>query len=432
MKDLDLFFDKYEFNYKIDIQNSVNLLLTDMENGLLCDKKKNSAMDMIPVWQNMFKETPKNKSVIVIDAGGTNFRAALIQFDKHGQPFVDLFSKSFMPAIDEEMTNDEFFDAISLKLEYLKNRSSIIAFCFSFAVEIFPDGSGKALKLSKEIKLPEITNCKINEGLKEALLRRGWQNDVKVVMTNDTSAVLQSGLFYNGKKFNSYIGFVLGTGLNCAYIEFNSIEKIKNSSFYGQPQIVVCEAGKTSVIKQSLFDKRLTDNFNLTDDYLLERMCSGKYLGSLTSLIIRTAAHDKLFSNTNINDALSHFKDADTQEISHFLKECNHKQNMFSDFFNSNELSEDYIKLYGICNSVFERAARLSASVIAAACLKTSCKKQSDICITADGSLFIKGFMLKEKVYEYLYSFLTEKYGIKFIIRTEDDSVLLGSAVSAL
>ena len=435
MKEIDGFFKKYNFNPHIKIEEAVSLLLEDMQRGLSSDFK-NSSMDMIPLWRSIPHELPKNKNVIIIDAGGTNFRAGLVNFDKNGTASISSFLKYPMPALDREMTNEEFFDTIADYLEPLKNSAEVISFCFSFAIKIFPDGGGETIKLSKEIKLPHIAGCRINEALLQALVRKGWTSVKKAVMVNDTAAVLQSGLLSKNKNnptsaYDTFIGFVLGTGLNSAYIEYGKIEKLSGTEFYSKPQIIVCESGKCNKVKQSDFDKALTSNSNLKNEYFLERMCSGRYIGELCSIALRFAANEGMFS-TDVNEKMKILKNLTAEEVSVFLKEQNHNKNIFSDMLPKEEISPDYIKIYLICASLFERDALLAASVIAASALKTGKGKSAEkpICITANGSVFLHGFLMKEKIFRYLYEFLTEKKGIYFELKTPEDSVTFGTAIS--
>lgn len=435
MKEVDGFFKKYNFNPHIKIEDAVSLLLEDMQSGLSADFK-NSSMDMIPIWRSIPHELPKNKNVIIIDAGGTNFRTALVNFGKDGAASISSFLKYPMPALDREMTNEEFFDTIADYLAPLKDSAEVISFCFSFAITIFPDGGGETIKLSKEIKLPHIAGCRINEALLQALMRKGWTNVKKVIMVNDTAAVLQSGLLAknegNHAAYDSFIGLVLGTGLNSAYIEYGKIEKLNGTEFTSKPQIIVCESGKCTKVEQSGFDKELTANSKLKNEYFLERMCSGRYIGELCSIALRFAASESLFS-ASVNEKMKTLKNLTTEEVSLFLKEQNHNKNIFSDMLPKEAVSPDYIKIYSICAALFERDARLAASVIAASALKTGKGKTAEkpICITANGSVFLHGFLMKEKIFRYLYEFLTEKKGIYFELKTPEDSVTLGTAISA-
>lgn len=91
MKEIDDFFERNNFDYKIDIEYAASILLKDMRKGLESNAESVSSMDMIPLWKNLPTDIPKDKKVIIIDAGGTNFRAGIVYFDKKGVPEILLF-----------------------------------------------------------------------------------------------------------------------------------------------------------------------------------------------------------------------------------------------------------------------------------------------------------------------------------------------------
>ncbi len=120
------------------VNTVINALLYDMEAGLNEEPGPIDSMspsqDMIPTWNLPPKNAPKNKSVIVIDAGGTNFRSCLVTFDDKGIPSISKMEKQSMPGIDRELSKKEFFDTIAKYLDHLKDESPRIGFCFSYYV----------------------------------------------------------------------------------------------------------------------------------------------------------------------------------------------------------------------------------------------------------------------------------------------------------
>ena len=120
-----------------DINTVIDGLLYDMKEGLKNGTgnldSMSAAQDMIPTWGMPPAESPKNETVIVIDAGGTNFRSCLVTFDAEGKPSISELEKTSMPGIERELSKKEFFDAIANNLEHLKNKASKIGFCFSYA-----------------------------------------------------------------------------------------------------------------------------------------------------------------------------------------------------------------------------------------------------------------------------------------------------------
>ncbi len=452
MNEIDEFFERHNFEEKLDIDKITNILLEDMNNGLKKNHEELSSMDMIPIWKSVAKENPRNKSVITIDAGGTNFRTALVKFSDEGVPKIHSFFKYKMPALDAPMTNKDFFDKLAEYLSPLKNQAEYISFCFSFAIKIYPDGSGEAIKLSKEIKLPEIAGTKINDELLKALKRDGWTSVKKIVMVNDTACVLQAGAIDSKPEdFAGFVGFVLGTGLNSAYIESGDIEKVKSEknsfkigSDYAIPksQIIVCESGKCNKIPQSDFDKALSQRAKLPKEYFLERMCSGRYLGELCSIVLKTASEDSLFSENTKQEILQH-RDFTTEEISLFLTRYKNTPLVGNNINSQYELSKNFIitdindfkKIYILSKAVFTRASILSAAILASASIKMCMNKQrtrKPLCLSADGSVFLKGFEIKENIEKELIKYLRDKKDINFIIKTVENPVSLGATFFAL
>ena len=101
---VEAFIKKYNFIPKID--NVYERILYDMNLGLFEDKSK-AGQDMFNTWILPPKNKPKNKKIIVIDAGGTNFRSCLITFDEKGDVTISDFRKTSMPGIEKELSKKE-------------------------------------------------------------------------------------------------------------------------------------------------------------------------------------------------------------------------------------------------------------------------------------------------------------------------------------
>ncbi len=66
---------------RVDPKREAALMLEDMRRGLAGEK---SDMPMIPTYLSNDAQLPLGRSVAVIDAGGTNFRSALVCFEEDG------------------------------------------------------------------------------------------------------------------------------------------------------------------------------------------------------------------------------------------------------------------------------------------------------------------------------------------------------------
>ena len=107
MNDLSPFLD-IESLYISEFKNKAKIaILDDMNRGLNGLK---SDEDMIPTWCMPPKSKVVNKSVIVIDAGGTNFRSCLVTFDANGVASISEMEKTKMPGVEKELSKKEFFD----------------------------------------------------------------------------------------------------------------------------------------------------------------------------------------------------------------------------------------------------------------------------------------------------------------------------------
>ena len=86
-----------------------DMICEDMKKGLAGE---HSFMPMIPTYLVNDGDVPKNEPVIVIDAGGTNFRCALLHFTDSGYELEGL-KKCLMPGINEPATWDEFISFVA-------------------------------------------------------------------------------------------------------------------------------------------------------------------------------------------------------------------------------------------------------------------------------------------------------------------------------
>jgi hexokinase len=138
----------------------------EMNKGL---SGKKSSLKMIPAFVTTDKELPKNKPVIVIDAGGTNLRIALIHFSDSGEAVIDQINKYRMPGAEKELTADEFFATLTGYLKPIIKKSNRIGFCFSYPAEISADCDGRLIQWTKDIKVPQLVGKFIGQGLLDAL-----------------------------------------------------------------------------------------------------------------------------------------------------------------------------------------------------------------------------------------------------------------------
>lgn len=421
------FLEKHNFPLNLDMNPLVDSLLYDMREGL---SGRKASQDMIKTFCVPPEKKLAGESVIVIDAGGTNFRSCLVTFDQAGQPVIDFMEKTKMPGIERELTRKEFFGQFAENLEHLKDKSSNIGFCFSYPMTITEEGDGVLLGFSKEIKAPEVVGCHIGKELAQALSEHGWTKKVKISLLNDTVAALLAGAAgpEEGNRYSSYIGFILGTGMNAAYIQD------KDNEFPGlKKQIIVCESGKFDKMPRSDFDISYDQKSVKPGSGLLEKQCSGAYLGPIAYEMIQSAVKDGLFS-AKFSESLSKIESLTLIEIDSFLHAPYRTASVLGAKAAESATEEDYDLLHQLLDALVDRSARLSASILTACVVQSGIGKSATepVCILCNGTTFYKTHKVAVRVQAYLEDMLLRQRGLFYEIVSRENDITLGTAIGGL
>ena len=267
----------------INMKEVVSSFLSEMDKGLAGQE---SSLLMLPTYIEAEGEVKANEPVVAVDAGGTNFRAAKVYFDEHLKLITENIQKGKMPGVEEELSKEAFFETLASYLKDYKTVSDKIGFCFSYAAEIFPNKDGKLLEWSKEIKAPEVVGTMIGHELLAAM----GTPQKQMVLMNDTVSTLLAGKAARAvKSYDTYIGFILGTGTNTAYIEANkNITKTDGLNMEGS-QIINIESGAFSQMPRTDIDQAFDSTTKNPGRYAFEKMFAGGYLGGLCSTALKTA-----------------------------------------------------------------------------------------------------------------------------------------------
>jgi len=403
-------------------------LIKEMEKGLAGDR---SSLSMLPSYIHTDFSLPLNTPVIALDAGGTNFRAAVITFRGNNRIDIEDYQTYMMPGIESEVSKKEFFNIIADYVKPLLARSERIGFCFSYPVEILPDHDGKLLYFTKEIKAPEVTGNYICRSLREALLQKGFKDRWSFTLLNDTVATLLAGKAdFASSLYDSYIGFILGTGSNTAYIEEGS-KILKDPSLSGKGhQIINAESGMFNLIPRSKIDEEFDSKTNNPGNYIFEKMVSGAYLGPLALEYLKSAADCGLFSNSGkkVFNSISEFV---TKDMNAFLFSGTGRKtsNIFSSLTGADKGAAT-----AIIEAVVERAAILAAINLAAFILKSGkgSRPEKPVCITAEGSTLYRVKDFKEKMESHLSRILTGECERYFKVIKIENAPLIGAAIAGL
>ena len=396
-------------NFSLSIADKLHTkILSDMERGLTSGGAEEA---MIKAGSAAVRTINTGESAIVIDAGGTNFRSSLVTKTESGIEISD-FEKTKMPAIDRELNKHEFYKAIADKIARLKDRADKISFCFSYAMAITEDGDGKIIRFSKEVKAPQAIGTYLGKELLAELKMQGWKKIKKINVLNDTTALLLSSFVDSShpSSWSSRLAFILGTGMNSAYIH--------------NKRIIVTECGMFSDLPQSDFDLAVCKKTTLPQQSLLEKMSSGAYLGDLAYEMLKTACSENEFS-TQFCKTFSNFKYIATADFDGLFS--TDRQTRLTSLCESGTEADQQL-LKKMITAIITRSAYLSAEAISAAILSADKEKEdSSVCITCNGSTFWKTPLLKEKVESRLKELLSTDFEIIQI----DDDITKGSFAAA-
>ncbi len=412
---------------RIDFEAETALFLANLRQGLV---KDNVAMHMFPSYIEVGKNIPKGETVIVMDAGGTNLRVAALTFNDRLDAIVEHFSIYPMPGTKESVSKKTFFSTLVKYLEPVLPLSDKIGLCFSYATVMYPDRDGRPLAFSKEVKLPEVEGELIGENLKQALKEHGYEKEVGIVILNDTVAALLGGMSQVGnREISSFVGFILGTGTNTAYIENNSrIAKVKGLNL-DKAMIMNTESGTYPIENRSPIDKIIDAKTQIPGDHLFEKLLSGRYKGTQLYYTLVAAVEAGLFSE-GFAEALDQIDDLEAKEVSRFLNQA-HGSGLLAGFCQNDE---DRETLYALIDNLEERAARLVIVNFAAILEQLGHGKNplAPVAITVDGSTYFKSQLLKTKVEYYIVAYLQNVLGYYVELIPSDNSNLIGAAIAAL
>ncbi len=423
------FFEKHAFSAHVDSEALLAEFDRQMSAGL---ESRASSLAMIPTWLDPSRDVPVETPVAVLDAGGTNLRVAVVWFDKSGRARIEDFRKTAMPGTRGQAVGAaEFFDSLASFLAPVAGRSDTVGFCFSYPTEIYPDLDGRLLRWSKQIDAPEVVGERVGSRISDALAAKtGKRMAIRVL--NDTAATLLAGRAAGlSRRYGSYVGFILGTGTNTAYVESTSRIAKAPGLKPGGSMIVNVESGGFAGAPRSEFDVRACARLKQPDEGLFEKMISGAYIGAVGLEVWKCAAEDGLLSPAAAA-GIEGVAALETKDFDDFVANPYAPGGPLAAL----ELTEDDRRAMTVLGEpLFVRAAALTAANIAAAVIRGGGGEDPlhPVCVAIDGSTYYKtrSAMFKSRVEQGLRDILGPR-GIHFETVLVEDAPLVGSAVAGL
>ncbi len=423
------FFHRHGFTSAPDTHALLAEFDRQMDAGL--DGTHPASLAMLPAYVSMGRAVPVGTPVLVLDAGGTNLRAAVVWFDEHGAPRIEDFQKYRMPGTEGiDLSAAAFFDTLAERLRPIVDRSGIVGFCFSYPAEITPECDGRLLRWTKQVQASGVEGRMVGAGVADAI-RAKFGREVTVRVVNDTVATLLAGKSAGvARRYSSYVGFILGTGTNMAYVERS--ERIGKARLApGGLMAVNVESGGFDGAPRSDFDAEMAALLPDGNNGRFEKMISGAYLGTLGLIVYKTAAREGLLPPPAANAILA-MNDLANKDFDDFVA----NPFLAGTVFDGVPLDDDTRRLLRDLGApVLVRAARLTAVNIAAAVLR--CGEGHDslhpVCVTIDGSTYYKtkSVQFRSRIEADLRAIL-EPRGIHYDLISVDEAPIVGAAVAGL
>lgn len=389
-----------------------------MREGLAAD---GCVLPMIPTYLKCGGDVPQNVPVVVIDAGGTNYRCALAEF-KNGACEISRMSKMPMPGIGKSASWEEFISFVADSVMPFMDVADRIGFCFSYSADITPDIDGRVIRIDKEVVITGAEGKLVGASLLDELERRGVRGK-SVVILNDTAAVLLGvSAALDKSRYGGFIGQINGTGTNtCCVVPRSAIGKLHSDGSEGI--IVNNESGLYDGLPRGDFDLILDRESNNPGLKYLEKMTSGVYLGTLCRLMLRAAAEEGAIEKSAWEKiaALGQFDASvpDAWASGEGLEELG-----VSD--------ADAAFIRDVSLALFERSARCMCSVLTAICLLCGEGGDKPVCVCAEGSLVQKSRHFRPMLERLLAQYALGVFGRKLELVVGYETTLPGAAAAAL
>lgn len=239
-----------------------------------------SSLPMLPAYVPM--PTGKERGTYVaLDFGGTNMRVAKIRLNGNGQ--FTVLKKVSQPLqhaglynfTGKKTTATMLFDFIAELIGQVvlaTDEDILLGHTFSFATDQTSLQDACLRRWTKEFSVTHMVGQPVNELLRVALQRKGLSNVYPVALINDTTGTLLAGLY---KHANVRIGAIYATGFNACYVEMQD---------QGNPMIFNMECGFFDKLDRNIYDCQLDQLSENPGGQRLEKMVSGRYLGTLLAL----------------------------------------------------------------------------------------------------------------------------------------------------
>jgi len=301
-----------------DLKHIADKLQDRIAEGL---KEDGREISCIPTHIHPKKQIEDGK-VLALDWGGTNFRAAIVEYKNGKAAVIEDCKHRLDRVVTKGFNQEKLLEKMAGFISSLKKLDSSvtkIGYCFSYPAASRLNGDAVVLRWTKGIDIPDMIEKPIGEPLLKYLNNNKDINttftDVKVI--NDTVACLFAGLTElttDKKPFDSYIGLIVGTGTNMAgLMHLNKIEKLNNKEEGVIP--VNLESGNFNPPHLTVFDSLVDTISNNKGQQRFEKAISGGYLGELFKTVFMDEKIKYDFDGKDLSDILNNPKENKKEHV---------------------------------------------------------------------------------------------------------------------
>ncbi len=404
-----LFYDKGMHPDAIDLERECQKLMEHMQLSL---GPGSEAICMYPSYIPMPERMPEKGSAIALDAGGTNFRAARVEFE-HGRANIVKRDEYPMPGTRGELDRDGFLNACADYVEPFLEGDDSIGYVFSYPALILPNRDGRLTLFQKEVKVIGCEGMEICASLEETLVRRGVAGKRRYSLLNDTVAALVGGAGQAEGELDGALGLIYGTGTNTCYYDPKMPEK----------GIINMESSGYTLFPRGEMDLVLDKNSAVPGDNIYEKMSSSAYMGTLTRLCALAAGG---LISAELEKALREKDDLGAVDLDVFMRTGTGVPGSMCRDAHDKETLEKVIKL------LYRRAAKLCCCVLAAAMETSGAGEKAPARIVAEGSGFWGSLLYAPELDRFMTEFVTENKKRRWQFVKANEANLIGAAVAAL
>jgi len=373
-------------------------------------KSDNTEIKSIPTYIHPLNSSAEGQAVVV-DWGGTNYRAAVINF-AGGMSNISpskIDGKDLSAETTKGFTKDDLLDKQAEFVDEIELPAKVpVGYCFSYPAECLPNGDAELIKWTKGIDIKEMVGHPVGQPLLDRLNKSGKAEFTGIKVINDTVASLFAGL--TNANYDAYIGLIVGTGTNmAAFFDANNIPKIDPSLNWEGLTPVNLESGNFVPPHLTTYDEIVNENSTNVGSQRFEKAVSGMYIGQILRAVFPDDGFDDHADGKTLTDIINNRKD--------------HKKNHVI-----------------VAKQIYKRSVKLvAASLVGLIDLLISQNPSvKKVRITAEGSLFwskVHDCKDYNKVVNKTLEKLLEKKGhhkVRVNIAQIENANMIGSGIAAL